>query len=128
LSLLADACHRAGRSDEGLRAIDEAMTYSRTNNERWWDAELHRLRAELLFSSGADAAEAEAAYARSRQIARAQRARSLELRTVTSLARLWQRQGRSVEARALLVESEEAIGEGQTPDQSAARKLLQELS
>ena len=54
LALLAQVCGKAGRVEEGLAAIDEALAEARTHNERWWDAELHRLRGEFLLMHGAD--------------------------------------------------------------------------
>ena len=95
LSLLAHVCGKAGRAEEGLACIDEALAEARTHNERWWDAELHRLRGELLLMHGADASDVEAALLRAIEIARSQQARSLELRATMSLARLWIAQNRS---------------------------------
>jgi len=99
LGLLAQVCVRAGRAEDGLAAIDEGMAASRAHNERWWDAELHRLRGELLLAGGADRHEAETAYGRAIEIARTQQARALELRAVMSVARLYQKMGRQKEAR-----------------------------
>jgi DNA-binding SARP family transcriptional activator/predicted ATPase len=128
LGLLASACGRAGRAKDGLAAIDEAMAASRAHNERWWDAELHRLRGDLLLACGAGAREAEAAYLRAIEIARAQGARSLELRAATGLARLWQAQCRAQDARRALGEVYAWFTEGfETPDLQAARSLLAEL-
>jgi predicted ATPase len=128
LGLLARVCGRAGRAEDGLAAVDEGMAAARAHNERWWDAELHRLRGELLLGSGADAQEAEAAYLRSLGIARAQQARGLELRTATSLARLWQASHRLDDARHLLGAAYGWFTEGfETPDLQAARSLLATL-
>jgi hypothetical protein len=128
LGLLARVCGRAGRAEEGLAAIDEGMAESRAHNERWWDAELHRLRGELLLEVGADAHEAEAAYLCAIEIARAQQARALELRAATSLARLWRGQRRAADARLLLSEVYAWFTEGfDTPDLQAARSLLAQL-
>ena len=80
LALLADAHLRADDADAGLDVVEEALSRGRETNERWWDAELHRLRAELLLAGGAAAAEAEAALRRALEIARGQQAKSLELR------------------------------------------------
>ncbi|HEX9372315.1 MAG TPA: hypothetical protein VF897_14965, partial [Roseiflexaceae bacterium] len=100
----------------------------RAHNERWWDAELHRLRGELLLEGGADAHEAEAAYLRAIDIARAQRARALELRAATSLARLWRTQQRADDARRLLGELYSWFTEGfDTPDLQAAQSLLAQM-
>jgi predicted ATPase len=104
------------------------MAESRVHNERWWDAELHRLRGELLLRSGADAPEVEATYRHAIEIARAQQARALELRAATSLARLWQAQRRTADARRLLDEIYPWFTEGfHTPDLQAAQSVLAQL-
>ena len=87
-SLLARVYLQAGCPDDGLLAIDEALAHSTSHNERWWDAELHRLRAELTLAAGRDPRDAEAALLRAVEIARGQQARSLELRALRTLARL----------------------------------------
>jgi predicted ATPase len=128
LSLLARVWGRAERAAQGLAAIDEGMAEARRHNERWWDAELHRLRGELLIACGADARETEAAYLRSIEIARAQQARTLELRATTSLARLWHTQQRTADARGLLGTLYPWFAEGfDTPDLQAAQALLIQL-
>jgi DNA-binding SARP family transcriptional activator/predicted ATPase len=128
LGLLARVCGRAGRAEEGLAAINEGMAASRAHNERWWDAELHRLRGDLLLDSGVEASEAEAAYLRAIEIARAQQARALELRATTSLARLWRAHKRADDARPLLDEVYCWFTEGfDTPDLQAAQLLLTQL-
>ena len=87
LWLLADACRFAGMIDEGLTTLEEALAQSDSSGERWWDAELHRQRGELLLARD-QATDAESAFFRALEIARAQEARSLELRATTSLSRL----------------------------------------
>ena len=125
LSLLARVCGKAGRGDEGLAVLDEALAASHTQRERWWDAELHRLRGELLLACGAPEREAEAALLRAIEIARTQQARSLELRATTSLARLWISRQRADEGRRLLADLHGWFTEGlDTPDLLAARSLL----
>jgi predicted ATPase len=89
LALLADAHLRADEANSGLDVVEEALSHGRETSERWWDAELHRLRAQLLLAGGAPAAEAEAALTRALEIARGQQARSLELRAARALAGLW---------------------------------------
>ena len=129
LALLADAHLRAGHPESGLEAVEEASFRGRETNERWWDAELHRLRAELLLRSGAEAAEAEAALRRALEIARGQQARSLELRAAHSLAHLWAGSGRTAEARELLAPVCAWFAEGLvTPDLEGARVLLASLA
>ncbi len=125
--LLARVCGRAGQIEEGLAAIDEGMAEARAHNERWWDAELQRLRGELL-AGGADTHQAEAAFLRAIETARTQQARMLELRATTSLARLWHAQRRSADARNLLAEQYNWFTEGfDTPDLQAAQALLAQL-
>jgi predicted ATPase len=128
LALLADAHLRAGDADAGLDVVDEAMSRGRETNERWWDAELHRLRAELLLAGGAEAAEAEAALKRALDIARGQEANSLELRAARALAGLWAGSGRAAEARDLLAPVYSRFAEGlETPDLAGTRALLASL-
>jgi DNA-binding winged helix-turn-helix (wHTH) protein/predicted ATPase len=129
LGLLAQLCGRAGRADDGLDAVDEGMAASRAHNERWWDAELHHVRGGLLLAAGSDPREAEAAYDRAIQIARAQQARALELRAATSLAQLWHKQRRTDDARNLLQSVYSWFKEGfDTMDLRKAKALLDELS
>lgn len=128
LSLLANVYRKAGRAEKGLACIDEALSEARAHNERWWDAELHRLRGELLLMHGADASDVEAALLRAASIARSQQARSLELRATMSLARLWSEQHRSDEAKHRIEEIYNWFTEGfETPDLQAARLLLAQL-
>jgi tetratricopeptide (TPR) repeat protein len=129
LALLADARLRAGEADAGLDVVEKGLSHGRETNERWWDAELHRLRAELMLAGGAHAAEAEAALTRALEIARGQQARSLELRAARALAGVWAGSGRTEEARALLTPVYSSFTEGlETPDLRAARALLSRLS
>lgn len=87
------------------------------------------MRGELLWARGTDAHDVETALARAREIAREQRARSLELRAATSLARLWREQGRAREARPLLEDAYGWFSEGfETPDLRRARTLLAKLA
>jgi DNA-binding SARP family transcriptional activator/predicted ATPase len=128
LALLAEAHLRAGAGDAGLEVVEEALSCGRDTNERWWDAELHRLRAELLRLGGADASEAETALRRALEIARGQHARSLELRAALALARVFSSSGRDGEARSLLGPVLASLTEGRgTPDLEAAFALLARL-
>jgi predicted ATPase len=128
LSLLAHVLAQAGRALEGLAVLDEALAEARAHNERWWNAEVHRLRGELLLLHDADADEVEAALLRAIEIARSQQARSLELRATMSLARLRIRQGRSDDARGQLGEIYAWFTEGfDTADLQAAQVLLAQL-
>jgi DNA-binding SARP family transcriptional activator/tetratricopeptide (TPR) repeat protein len=128
LSLLADVYRKSGLVEEGLACIDEALTEARAHNERWWDAELHRLRGDLLLMHNADVSDVEAALLQALSIARSQQARSLELRATMSLAQLWIAQDRSDDARRQLSELYSWFTEGfETPDLQAARLLLARL-
>jgi predicted ATPase len=128
LSLLANVYRKSGNVEEGLACIDEALAQARTHNERWWDAELHRLRGELLLMHNADVSDVEAALLRALSIARSQQARSLELRATMNLAQLWIAQDRSDDARRQLSELYAWFTEGfETPDLQAARLLLARL-
>ncbi len=124
LGLLAEAHATAGQVDTGLAVLAEAMAYVEANHEGWWMAELHRVKGELLLQQDSlDAAEAE--YAEAVAIAAAQRAKSLELRAVARLARLWQRQGESAKARRKLAECLAGFTEGfDTGDLQDANALL----
>jgi predicted ATPase len=128
LALLADVHLRCGEAEAGLEAVEEGLSRSRETNERWWDAELHRLRAELLLAAGAEASEAESALTRALAIARGQEAKSLELRAARTLARLWAGSGRVAEARSLLAPVYSSFEEGlETPDLVSARSFLATL-
>ena len=128
-SLLARAYLRGGRFDEGTEAIELGLTESLQNNERIWDAELHRLRGELRWAQGAEVDEVEVAFQRSIEIARSQQAKSLELRAAMSLARLWQVSSRESAAKELLVPLYGWFTEGfDTPDLQSARTMITNLS
>ncbi len=129
LSLQARANWRAGDLDTAMTAVEEALDEALRNNERWWDGELHRLRGELLYAQGADSDDVENAFQRGLDIARAQQAKSIELRAATSLANMWLAQDRADDARRLLVPVYQWFTEGfDTPDLRAAQALLSRLS
>jgi predicted ATPase len=130
LSDLAEALAHLGRIEEGLAVLAEAFTVMEKNDERMYEAELYRLKGELLLSSAiAGALEAEACFHQAVAIAQRQGAKSLELRAVVSLSRLWQQQGKQEEARQRLAEIYGWFTEGfDTADLQAARILLHALS
>ncbi len=155
LSTLAEAYGKGGRVDEGLRVLEEAQAISHKNAERRFEAELLRIRGELLLQQviGADlkpaptdasmVAEADVAAAgrsprlsevercfhQAIDVARQQQARSWQLRTGMSLARLWQMQGKHAEAYQILVESYNWFTEGfETPDLREAKALIDALA
>ena len=99
------------------------------HEERWWEAEVCRLRGVLLLRQpGTPQAEAETWLQRALDVARRQEAKSLELRAAMSLARLWQQQGKRAEARDLLAPIYGWFTEGfDTADLQEAKALLEEL-
>jgi hypothetical protein len=85
---------QAGQPAQGLEAVTWALATIARSAGRWWEAELHRLRGELLLQHAvAPPGEAEACFQQALDIARHQQAKSLELRTAVSLSRFWQQQG-----------------------------------
>ena len=129
LALLAQALGTAGRPDEGLDRLDEAIESHRKCEVPYWDAELQRLRGELLLARDAtDPIAAESCFRRAIEIAQSQCAKSLELRAATSLARLWRDQGRRAEAYAIFAPVYGWFTEGfETADLKDAKALLDEL-
>ncbi|MGB8684897.1 MAG: adenylate/guanylate cyclase domain-containing protein [Candidatus Binatus sp.] len=130
LSFIATALGRAGRYEEGLAAIDEAFLFTDRTGQQYYQAELHRLKGELLLGhDAANAAAAEQSFHTALDISRMQRAKSWELRASTSLARMLQDLNRREEARPLLAEIYGSFTEGfDTADLRDARALLQELN
>jgi predicted ATPase/DNA-binding winged helix-turn-helix (wHTH) protein len=149
LALLADALDKTRQVEEGLRVLEEALALVHRNGEGYYEAELHRLKGELLLvqSAGRDLsraatggqavveverlalANAEGCLNQSIKVAQRQKAKSWELRAVMSLARLYQSQGKHEQAPALLTEIYDKFTEGfDTPDLREAKALLDELS
>ncbi|MBV8134074.1 MAG: AAA family ATPase, partial [Deltaproteobacteria bacterium] len=135
LLYLGEAYGTAGRFKEALDAIAEAIAITERTGEREIEAELHRTKGDLMLrSSGVQPSrvvetEAEEFFRKSIEIARQQEARSFELRAVTSLCRLWKRQGKNAEARQRLAEIYNWFTEGfDTADLKDAKGLLDELS
>jgi predicted ATPase len=146
LALLAEGYRAAGQADEGLAAVAEALTGADKNDERFYEAELYRLKGMLTLQklpvassqlsvtnppspTPTPQAEAEECFLRAIDIARKQQAKSLELRAATSLARLWRQQGKKDEARALLAPVYQWFTEGfDTADLQDAKALLDELA
>jgi predicted ATPase len=128
LGLLAAALQRQGDIEQALVIVEEALALVAQTDERLVEAELYRLRGELRLASPSDPASrslAEADFRRALQISTRQQARSLELRTATSLARLQQRQGAPGDGLEILAQALGAFTESQvTPDLAAARTLL----
>jgi predicted ATPase len=130
LSLLGDAYTQAGRPNDAQKALDEGIAIADKNEDWFQYAELHRLKGDLaLARSAADQSEAESLFRRAAEIARMQKSRSFELRALTSLCRLWHRQGRHDDARRALATVYDTFTEGfGMPDLIAAKALLDELA
>ena len=149
LGLLADACGLAGRAEEGVGVLGDALGLIRSTDERFCEPELYRLRGELLLawserdddrsqsrslhgengSPQASSPEAEDCLLLALKIARRQSAKSWELRAALSLSRLWQRQGKIQQAQEVVESVYGWFSEGlQTPDAQAARAVLASLS
>jgi class 3 adenylate cyclase/predicted ATPase len=128
-TLLADVCDHLGHPTDGLQALAEAHTLVEQHEERWWEAEIHRLRGVLLLNQPkTPPEEAETWLQRALDVASRQEAKSLELRAAISLARLWQQQDKRAEARKLLASIYGWFTEGfDTADLQEARGLLEEL-
>ena len=128
-ALLAEAYGLVNRVEDGLGVLGETIDFARRTGEGFHLPELHRLKGTLLLGQSSDnRAEAEACFAEALEVARHQRARSLELRAAMSLARSWLRQGRRAEAYALLGPIHDWFTEGfDTADLRDARTLLAEL-
>jgi predicted ATPase len=130
LGLLAETYSRAGKLQEALTLAAEALGLADETEERWCQAELYRLKGELLLRhDDSNAAEAQHCLVHAIDIARNQTAKSFELRATISLARLLAKLGRCDEARARLAEIYGWFTEGfDTPDLKDAKALLDELS
>ena len=132
--------------EEGLAAVAEALRLVDKNDERFYEAELYRIKGELTLAQSKVQSleskvtdprplnpdlqgEAEACFLKAIEIARKQQAKSLELRATTSLSRVWQQQGKTAEAHQMLSEIYNWFTEGfDTKDLREAKALLAELS
>jgi predicted ATPase len=151
LALLAEAHGRIGHAEEGLTLLTEALAVVDKTGERYYEAELHRLKGELTLQQANQKAkgkrqkklsvissqlsvpspqsEAEACFLKAIEVSRHQQAKSLELRAVVSLSRLWQQQGKAKQAHKMLSEIYNWFTEGfETKDLQEAKALLEELS
>jgi len=153
LALLAESYGKTAKPEEGLHTLNEALAFVRKTEEREYEAELYRLKGQLVLQSGvtrrrskskrqkskipntqhpipSTQAEAEAGgyFLKAIEIARKQQAKSLELRAVMSLSRLWQQQGKKKHAHQMLSEIYNWFTEGfDTADLKEAKALLEEL-
>ncbi len=129
LAALAETLWKTGAPEEGMRLLSDALAMGSDDGMTYWDAEIHRLRGELLLSRSAEnCSAAESSYNQAIAVARRQRAKSLELRAATSLASLWQRQRKHAEARELLEPVYDWFTEGfDTLDLTEAKMFLNAL-
>jgi predicted ATPase len=146
LARLAEAYGKVGHSDEGLAALAEALDLVNKTEERFYEAELYRLKGTLTLQKFQVSSfkfqvenpqsafrnpqlEAEACFLKAIDIAQKQQAKSLELRATVSLARLWQQQGKHAEAHQMLSEIYGWFTEGfDTKDLQEAKALREELN
>ena len=137
LAFQAVAHLRGDRGEDGVRVIEAALRLTATNFDRFWEAELHRLRGELVLVQGGTtpsahdtgAEDAVGCFQRALAIARQQGAKALELRAAMSLSRLWQQQGKWDEAHELLAPTYGWFTEGfDTADLQEAKAWLEELT
>jgi predicted ATPase len=129
LALLAETHGTLGEPEAGLTVLTEALALVDTTGARWCESELYRLKGALLLQQASDnQTEAETCFHHALDIARSQQAKSFELRTATSLARLWHQQGKRQEAHNLLAPVYEWFTEGfDTADLKDAKALLEVL-
>jgi predicted ATPase len=134
LAVLAEAYGKVGQIEEGLNMLTEALAVVDKTGERYYEAEIYRLKGTLTLQSKVQGLkskveEAKECFLRGIEIAQRQQAKSLELRAVVSLARLWQRQGKRAEAHKLLSEIYGWFTEGfDTKDLQEAKALLDQLT
>jgi predicted ATPase len=130
LALLAEGYAEVGQIEAGLTALAEALAAVHNTGERWWEAELHRLKGELLLRHDIpNEHQAAARFQQALAVARRQEAKSLELRAAVSLSRLWQQQGKRTEAYELLAPVYGWFTEGfDTADLQEAKALLEALA
>jgi predicted ATPase len=131
LSTLAEAYRLAGQIDEGLAAVAEALATIDRTGERFYEAEVYRIKGELLLRAEGGRMKDESpedCFRQAIEIARCRQAKLWELRAVMSLCRVWQKQERQEEARQMLAETYECFTESfDTPDLQEARALLDKL-
>jgi predicted ATPase len=129
-ALLAEVLRERGRISEAFNIVTEGISRTQQSGGRYYEAELHRIKGELLLAQSPRASDsAENSFIQAMEIARSQSAKSLELRAAMSLSRFWERQGKTVEARQLLKDIYGWFTEGfGTADLKAAKALLAELT
>jgi predicted ATPase len=125
-TLLAEMEAQAGQIEAALATLDGQLAAVALSGQRWYVAEMYRVRGDLLLKRHPpDATAAEVAFARAIEIARSQHTRSFELRAALSLATLYQATGRGEAARELLVSAVAGFTEGPAlPEVQQANRLL----
>ena len=127
---LAEAEASAGETDAGLGRLDDALAELERTEHRWYEAEIHRIRAEILLKRDlADTAAAEQSLQAAIAIAQSQKARSFELRAALSLAKLYRAADRDADAHAVLAPAAEHFPPTQQfPELTGAQALLSALN
>ncbi|MDB5309813.1 MAG: pknB 32 [Gemmataceae bacterium] len=129
LGMLGDAYTQAAQFEDAHKSLDEGLAVAEKNDDRCHEAELYRLKGELLLAESGDETAAEDCFRRAIEIARRQQSKGWELRATMSLARLWQRPDRHDEARGALAAVYGTYTEGfTTPDLVDAKVLLETLA
>jgi predicted ATPase len=130
LGMLGDAYTQSGRFDDAHQALSEGLAVAEKNDDRCHEAELHRLKGELLLAESPDQIPAaEESFRRAIETALRQGSKGWELRATMSLARLWQRLGRRDDAYGALADVYSTYTEGfTTPDLVEATALLETLA
>jgi len=125
---MAELLGKAGKALEAIAMMDDTLALVGRNQERWFEAETHRIKADALVSIQ-QFDRAEASFQLALSLARDQGAKLWELRAATKLADLWREQGLRAEAHALLAPVYGTFTEGfGTPDLKRAKALLDELN
>ncbi|MCP4168687.1 MAG: hypothetical protein GY759_22710 [Chloroflexi bacterium] len=130
LADIAAACAKEGMIEQGLSAVNEALALVDRNGERAYEAELNRLKGELLWQQPSDAIiiDAEACFLQAKSVASRQQAKSWELRASMSLSALWREQGKNEQAGRMLAATYDWFAEGfDTADPQEARAMLEVL-
>jgi TOMM system kinase/cyclase fusion protein len=129
LALLAEVYGKAQNPEEALDLIDRALRFAGKKSERWWEAEIWRLKGEILHKHSGDVSEAEKCFLKALDVSSASHAKSLELRTAVSLSGLLIEKGDHIEAVKLLSKTAEWFKEGSdNTDLVSAKKLLSGLN
>jgi class 3 adenylate cyclase/predicted ATPase len=129
-SIQVEIYRKAGKIREGLTVLADTFKMVEKTRERFWEAEMHRIKGELMLTVSMDhKLKAEASFHKALKIARHQRAQSLELRAAMSLSRIWLKTGRKGEARTIITRMVNRFKEGwDTQDLKLAGKMAEKLN